>query len=350
MRRLVTDDHERPLRLGLRGQGADQPPPARPPLAGHKDGPLTPLPHGPQVLTEHVQLVSPAQQGAVRSHELVGQRRARPQRGILGKDARLQGAQLLPGIHAQLLCQHLAGTVDRGQGCGLVVGCSLGAHQQGPRRLPERMGRDVRLQLADDHPGVPGCGPGSPHPLACRHPQVIEPTGLGATERGVLEPGVGRPSPEAEGLGECVGRRRGMPPGERRAAQLDQAAEPVGVHRHGVQRQAIATPGGHDHALRRRTVVSQGGPKPGDVDLQGLDRGAGWLERPQRVDEVVRRHDLVDMGGQRREQRALLGPRQAHLPSAIGHPQRPQDPHFHPRTIGPRVVAVQNFGPMFLLM
>ena len=94
---------------------------------------------------------------------------------------------------------------------------------------------------------------------------------------------------------------------ERLPALLEQALEAVEVKVTGSDVQQVAGCLRDEHlggvAKVRRL---EGLAESGDVDLDELLCGSGWLIPPELVDQPIARHDLVRVQEQHGEQRALL--------------------------------------------
>jgi hypothetical protein len=226
---------------------------------------------------------------------------------------------LQPGrrVEAELVAEPVAVAGQGGERVGGTAGLGEGGDQQLDGPLPPwLLGRD-------DLEGGRGLGH-SVQPEQQLRPvllggqaELVEAQGLPAGE-GRRELGVGRASPEGEGLVKQPERGHGRPGA---AGLAEQGGETLGVDRlAGHLEQVAGRPGGDDRPGR-----SEGLAEPDDVGLQrvpGLP-GRGLAEHP--VDQPLHRDDVAAVEQERGQQGPLASSRHLDGPAGDPHLERPQD-------------------------
>ena len=157
-----------------------------------------------------------------------GARRLPVQRGVLAQHGRLQVAQLLPRLEAELLGEHVAHLAQGVEGLGLPAGPGQGQGPQPPQPFAQRVCRGERLELAGDRRVLPELEGRDRAVLEGDDPQLLQPGPLGHRERRVLELEVGRAAPEGERLVQLGDDRGELLGGEpARVVQAGQLADPA---------------------------------------------------------------------------------------------------------------------------
>ena len=194
-----------------------------------------------------------------------------------------------------------------------------------PHALAERVRGGERLELADDVAVPPELQLGRDLLLDGLQAQLLEPGDV-ASERGLAgQVGQGRPSPQAERLGE---RDLGRPRLQGAVTRLaKQPLEPDRVHLVGVGVEEV--PGGP--ALDR--VGPQRGPQARDVDLERRLGILGELLPPDGVDQLLGRNDLVRGQHQVGEHDPLLRAPERDRAVTVGDLERSEDPETHGPTV-----------------
>src|SRR3954447_4098744 len=149
---------------------------------------------------------------------------------------------------------------------------------------------------------------------------LLELADVGLDERGVAEVGERVGPPQRERVGEQPRRPRRVAGGQAFAACVDERAEAVDVQLVGPDTQHVRRRAGLEHRLLRRHV--QRATQPRHIDVHGLRRIRRWPVGPQHVDDLLRRHRLVAMEEQRREQLARLSAPERQRQPVAAHLER----------------------------
>jgi hypothetical protein len=207
--------------------------------------------------------------------------------GIVSENCTLEVLQLVPGFEPQLLVEQAAAVVVCRERLGLASRAIESDHQLATKTLAERMFRNEGLELADD------VGMSARHEISfdpaveTRKPYLAETRDLGLREALIRELRKGRSSPQPERLVEPALARESLETLEIELALLDPED---------VTRLACLDPVATERLAQAR-----------DVDLQRLLGPLRGRVLPQRVEQSIRRDDLVGVKEEHGEERALLG-------------------------------------------
>jgi hypothetical protein len=112
-----------------------------------------------------------------------------------------------------------------------------------------------------------------------------------------------RSSPQGERLGELGPSTGGVTSGEGDLPVGQELLEAVNVNAVVVDSQRVSAATGDQQVMRSRAVACREIlPKVRYVDLQALSRRRRWPAGPQLLDQPVRRHDLIAVQQEEREQ------------------------------------------------
>ena len=156
--------------------------------------------------------------------------------------------------------------------------------------------------------------------------QLLEPGDLLLGERVVGELDERWAAPE----GETLAQRRRCPVGIARrelvAARVEQLPKAVEVELAGLDAEEVAVVAGKQDAF---AGAVQGLSQPRDVHLDDLRGARRLLVRPELVDEVVARDDLVRVDEEQGEDTALLAAADVEHAVLVDDLERAQDPKVH---------------------
>ncbi|MBB3731617.1 hypothetical protein FHR33_007477 [Nonomuraea dietziae] len=217
----------------------------------------------------------------------------RPRRGKLTpQDAQVQLRQLWRGVDAQLVAQERAQVGVDGQRLGLPSRPVQGEHEQGAQPFAQRVGSHQRAQLGHRLGVQARLEVGLDGAFQHRQAALLQP---GALRGGVaaLEPRQRLAAPQRQRLARPARRQR--------LELLRVGGDPA-------QRVSVTDQG--DRSRREH------GPQPGGVGAQHVERGAGRVVLPQRVEEGVPAQRPAAGQREGRQQQALPGPAEVGVPRA----------------------------------
>ncbi|MBM7773407.1 hypothetical protein JOD54_003611 [Actinokineospora baliensis] len=203
--------------------------------------------------------------------------------GVAAQDGGVQVDQLAAGVDTELLGQPGAQGAEDAECVGVLAAPVQGQHAQPGQPLAGRMRGDQPGQLPG-RLGVPTQTQlGVPQVFHRREPQLVQGVDLAAApalQRGV---GEGVPAPQRQRLAQQRRGGLGAVPTQVLAGRADQPLEAQRVDHLGFDFEQVAgLPGAQDG---REAAGGERLPDPGDVAVQGLDRGARRVLPPQHVDQ-----------------------------------------------------------------
>jgi hypothetical protein len=256
-----------------------------------------------------VELRRPAHEAVARRVRCGATRRGALEPRVLLEDRLLELPQGAAGLEAELADEDAAClAVDR-ERFGLSPGAIEGEHQLRREPFPERMGADEGSQLTHELVVAAGVEVVLDSPLAAREAELFEAGDLALREPLVRELGERRPAPERQGV------RR--PPG------VGQPLEARDVE--------LAVPDAQQVSgrLRSHAVFTERLAQLRDVDLERLVRPGRALVLPERLGQALRRHHLVGVHQQHRQQRPVLRAREVDRSLPVDHFEWAKDPELH---------------------
>jgi hypothetical protein len=224
------------------------------------------------------------------------------ERGVLAEHRGFEVAQLLPGLHAELLHEVPASRPVRREGVRLTSRAVQRKHELPPERLPERVLRDERLQLADEARVATKSEVSLDSKLQCGEPEVVEARGRDVRERFSLNACEHGAAPERERLAKEARSFLRSPRVQRLATEVDHALEHERVDPCAVDAEEVPVLASLQQSVAELAAESR------DVHLQGLPRGPRRAGAPELVHETVGRNDLVRVEDEQREQVRRLRP------------------------------------------
>ncbi len=227
-------------------------------------------------------LRSAADERGQRKGQIVMSARSGDRRDLAAQHCALQGAQVVTGLQAELLVEHLARSVVRPQGIRLAPGVVERQHQRAPQPLSVGVSSDERLELVGQLGRFAQLDVGRNALLQRVQTQLLEAVRLDRQSSIVGQVGKWTTAPQRERLGESVPRCTQASDGELLIGASDQAFEFRRIHPMPIDVEPIA--GGR--AENRRTLT-QRLAKARYVAAQRGRRTIGRLSRPELVDEPV---------------------------------------------------------------
>ena len=233
--------------------------------------------------------------------------------------------ELRRGIGAELIGEHPAGVLERGQRLGPPSAARQRPHELPAQPLPQGMRGHQRHQLHGERLVPAKTQRRLDLVFDGGQAKLIQPRRLGPGEGRIAYVGQRRAPPQVE----CLAQQRSRPclitGGECPAAVRCQPHEPVRVDVVAVDSEPVA----RRLELHQRPLaaaVDQGLAQPGDLGLQGVRRSTGRVGPVEPVDEPLRGHDPGRVEEQQHQERTEAGSAQGELLSA-GRPRlrRAQD-------------------------
>ena len=205
-----------------------------------------------------------------------------------------------------------------------------GEHQLAAKPLAERLGRDDALKLGQQLAVVAKlelCL----EPLLKRHvTEGLEAGQFGSSDAGVAQLGQRRSPPQRKRVAQQLRRLIRW----HRSCLRKQRLEPIDVQLPRLDSQQIA------RRTRLQPALTEHPSQPGDESLHQLGRGCGWPLTPKRLDQEVRRHDLVRVQEKRQQQRPLPSAAERKRPLFVEQLERSKHPELHSRqSVNPAVAA-----------
>ena len=262
-------------------------------------------------------------------------RRREVERRVLAEDRALQLLQLAARLDPELLDEHAARVLVRGERLCLPPGAVEREHELAAQPLAKRRRRDERLELADEVGVPPGGEVGLDPVLERRGPELDEARRLEPRELAV-DVGQGRPVPQRERLPQARGRLLRLP-AERPPPLVAEALEPREVELPVLDPERVPrATGGEDLPVRAaRSLRLEEPAQRRHVPLQRLDRGRRRPLAPELVDQPVARDGLVRPQEEHREERTLLPGPERYEAAAVANLDRPEDPEVHALILAP---------------
>ena len=212
----------------------------------------------------------------------------RHQLGVLHQDRGFDLAELAAGLDAELLDEHVACSLVRGQRVDLPTGSVERDHEVSTEAFAVRVAAHEPLELCDVDVATErelGVDP----VFDRADPRLLEPWHLERRERLVGEVGERRLAPQSERLTEEHRRPGDAPMRCERPCDADQAFEPEQVHLLGVDGEDVSRRLGQQHRRlgARAAVRLERLAQVRDVDLQRRCRPLRRLVTPEPVDKAV---------------------------------------------------------------
>ena len=210
--------------------------------------------------------------GPRRDSMVCGRRVRAGEAGILGEDSALQVAELLGGLHAELV-ERVSSLLVGVERLRLSAGPVEGNHQEEAKPLSIRILGHEHLELGD-RLARPSCVDlGAEGLLEREDPQLRQTSDLVLREPFVRKVGQRGTAPELERFS--------------RSPDPDEMLEPIGIELARIDLERVST------ALRHDAVAPEELPQPTDVDLQRGGRRPGRLGRPELLDQPLGRNGLI---------------------------------------------------------
>ena len=251
--------------------------------------------------------------------------RRRRERLILSQDRRFELLQLAARFDAQAADERVARVPVGGERLGLAAGAVQREHVLAPEALPERLGGDEGLELADQL-RVAAEGEVGLDPLLERvQTELLEPCDLALDELLVTEIGERRAAPEPERVAQAGGRQRSVAIRERAPPVGEQALEAQRIELIGLEAEHIPRrPCDEQVAIPvQRLAELRHAHAHGRLPAQGL------LRAPELVEQALFRHDLVRPQEERGQEGALLRTGQRDAAVAVEHFEWAEDLELH---------------------
>jgi hypothetical protein len=264
------------------------------------------------------------------------------QRGVLTQDAGMQVAERRAGLDGQFVGQDRAQVTVGAQRVGLPAGPVQGEHPQRPEPFAQRVGRGQRLEFHDRVAVLAAFQQRLGPRFERGEPQFLEADGLGPGGR-CVDAREGRPAPQPQRLIETVQGDLRVAAGHRVGRLSRQLGEAAGVEfRRGHAQQVSRRPGAEPVRAWRVRRRSQRLAQFGQAHLQAGQGLVSGLQRPQFVEQLLGRDDVIRVHDQRREHRAGAGAAQLERPSAHRHVNGTQDAEFHGKYTVSRWLAARK--------
>ncbi len=251
----------------------------------------------------------------------------REQAGLLGKDRRVQRAQLLAGLHTDLAHEPGPGRTVGLQRFRLPPRLVKRDHQLAPEPLPQRICGHQRLQLADQGRRMAEGELGVETVGYRGQPQLRKLIAFCHRELGVTQILVRIPSPQLQRTPEPGKRELGCAGQQRRPRLPDKLFEKCRVQGRRVDAQAV--PRRHrdqNPPPRWRTVQLQQSTQPGNVASQRFLRRRRRGRSPHPVHQARHRDSPVTLGQQQAKECPLPRASQRQRLTVPADLQRPQYP------------------------
>ena len=263
------------------------------------------------------------------------------QGGVLAQDAGVQVAERRARLDGQFVGQDRAQVTVGAQRVGLPAGPVQGEHPQRPEPFAQRVGRGQRLEFRDRVAELAAFQQRLGPRFERGEPQFLEAAGLGPDGRRVDACQGPRHSRSASSR-QCRAMA-GFPPAIASAAFGRQLGEAAGVEfRRGHAQQVSRRPGAEPVRAWRVRRRSQHLAQLGHAHLEAGQGPVSGLQRPQLVEQLPGRDDVVGVHDQRREHGAGAGAAQLERPSAHGHVDGTQDAEFHGKYTVSRWLAARK--------
>ena len=219
------------------------------------------------------------------------------QGGVLGQDRRLDAAQLGARLEPELLTQDSSALLVRAQGLGLAAAAVEGGHQEAAQALPERVGGHQCLELGDRRLVAPDLELEIEPFLDGAEAQLGQAADHGSRELVVREVGERVAAPQRLRLDQQGDRSVGVAGERGRPAVGDELLEPRHIDRTRRELEHVPAPAHGDEL-----PGPQRSPQLGDQPLQAVAHARRRVLAPQRVDQLVGRHDPTHAQRQHRQE------------------------------------------------
>ena len=261
---------------------------------------------------------------------------------VLAQDAGVQVAERRARLDGQFVGQDRAQVTVGAQRVGLPAGPVQGEHPQRPEPFAQRVGRGQRLEFRDRVAELSAFQQRLGPRFERGEPQFLEAASLGPDGRRV-DACQGRPAPQPQRLVEAVQGDGRVSTGHRIGRLGRQLGEAAGVEfRRGHAQQVSRRPGAEPVRAWRVRRRSQHLAQLGHAHLEAGQGPVSGLQRPQLVEQLPGRDDVVGVHDQRREHGAGAGAAQLERPSAHGHVDGTQDAEFHGKYTVSRWLAARK--------
>jgi hypothetical protein len=241
------------------------------------------------------------------------------QRSVLPDDRGLESPKLRPGIDSQLVGQQRPCPLVSAKGFTLPAGPIEGEHQLSPTPLAQRRIGHRGLELADDLRS-PARHEQRVGPILHKRRMALDPARLFRCS----SPAVGQlgdSAPEGKRLLEADHRLAGVASGRGIASQSS--------GRFITRRIDLALGEGPTRSCRQNEAVAQGAAHRGDVGLQGLRGGAGWIVAPEQLNQRFGRHHRTAVQTEHRKDGAWFPARNHDRRAILPDLERSQNPQLH---------------------
>ena len=233
------------------------------------------------------------------------------------EDLLLEQVEVRAGLQAEFIDERPSTATVGVERVGLAAGTVERKHQLPEQALAQWMLGDERLELGDDLRVAAELKVGVDPILKCGEPLLVETCNLGPRPLLVLELRQRPVTPE----------RERAPKQRRRLASLARGRR---VHE-SRELLRVRLPGDKQvsRSLRHDRLRGQRAAQLRYVSLQHFLRARRRASRPQLFDQTIRRHGLVRVHEQQREQCPLPTGPQQNLPAVLPDLQRAQKPESH---------------------
>ena len=252
-------------------------------------------------------------------------RLGRGERRVLVEDLTLEPPQVLARLEAELLRERAAALLVGLQRLRLPTRAVEGEHELAPGPFAQRVLADERLELDDELLVASELEIGFDPLLLGGEAELVEARDLGLREVRVSELRQCGAAPERERLAQLLRRELGLAARASAPCVLERVPKDVGIELTALEVEAVSVAVGLERSTRRAQSPTQ----PRDERLQRLQRRRGRRLAPEPVDEPVRRHDLVRVEQQDREELALLPAGDLDALALDDDFERAEDPRFH---------------------
>jgi hypothetical protein len=272
--------------------------------------------------------------GAEHTGDLVGTDRrgfGRRERGLLDQDRGFHLSQLTARFETELVDQHLAGGLVRGERVRLPTSAIQREHQLAPQALPVRVARNEGFELREQLDVAAEGKVRVDAVFDCTRARFLQPRDLEARPRLVGEVRERRLAPQRERLPEHGGCAGDASAGRDRAGDRDERVEAEEVDLLGVDGEQVAGRLRQQHRRlgARSAIRLERLAQVRDVHLQRRRRARRGVIAPQAVDQSIGGDGPVQVEEQHRQHRPLLRPAERDRQPVLERLEHPEHPELH---------------------